>query len=284
MAELQVLNSGLYTTIQDKGRIGFREFGVPYSGAMDQFAFRLANLLLGNKEEMAVIEWAMKPPVLLFEESTLISLTGAEIEVFVNDVEVMMWRPIFMHKGDVLSFGVCKKGVYGYVGIKNGFGSEQVLESRSFYADITTKKQLGKGDVLSYIRYEVSKLQNASLKISLEDKFDERIEVFKGPEYDLLSALQKDKLLHTNFTISGKRNRMAIQLNEMFENKLSSILTSPVMPGTVQLTPSGVLMVLMRDGQTTGGYPRVLQLTSNAINKLAQRRTSETIQFILKEF
>jgi len=104
----------------------------------------------------------------------------------------------------------------------------------------------------------------------------------KGPEFDLLSKAQQQKLLSDEFTISNDNNRMGYRLKEPVENDLKSILTSGVLPGTVQLTPSGKLLVLMRDCQVTGGYPRVLQLTGQSINQLAQKTTSDRIKFELK--
>ena len=107
------------------------------------------------------------------------------------------------------------------------------------------------------------------------------IEVFKGPEFDMLSDLEKEELFIRYFSISNNNNRMACQLNEIFENKLQPIITSLVIPGTVQLTPSGKLIILMRDCQATGGYPRVLQLSEIAINVLSQKFTNDKIQFKL---
>ncbi|MBT8302888.1 MAG: biotin-dependent carboxyltransferase family protein, partial [Bacteroidia bacterium] len=93
----------------------------------------------------------------------------------------------------------------------------------------------------------------------------------------------QDKLFNQEFTISNTHSRMGYQLNEFLENDLKSILTSHVLPGTVQLTPSGKLLVLMRDAQTTGGYPRVLQLSESAINLMAQKNTNDKISFKREE-
>ena len=107
------------------------------------------------------------------------------------------------------------------------------------------------------------------------------IDVFKGPEFHLLSKNQQEFLINSQFTISKDNNRMAYQLSEILENNLESIITSLVLPGTVQLTPSGKLIILMRDCQTTGGYPRVLQLKESAISVLAQKLTGNPINFRL---
>ena len=90
-----------------------------------------------------------------------------------------------------------------------------------------------------------------------------------------MSKTEQELLIETQFTISNDNNRVGYRLKEVFKNQLKPILTSGVLPGTVQLTPSGELIILMRDCQVTGGYPRVLQLTEEAINILAQKRSSQ---------
>ena len=105
------------------------------------------------------------------------------------------------------------------------------------------------------------------------------IEVYTGPEYNLLNALPKEQFSKTLFTISKENSRMGYRLQEHIENDLGSLLTSAVLPGTVQLTPSGKLIILMRDCQITGGYPRILQLTESSINNLAQKTTGDTFTF-----
>ena len=95
----------------------------------------------------------------------------------------------------------------------------------------------------------------------------------------MLNDIQKEQIKNQVFTISNLNNRMGYQLKEPIKNYLTQLLTSAVLPGTVQLTPSGKLIVLMRDCQVTGGYPRILQLSRNAINVLAQKATGNNIQF-----
>ena len=130
---VEILKPGLFTTIQDEGRFGFSKYGVPKSGAMDQVSFGFANLIVGNEKNAACIEWTIQPPVLKFHEATIIVLTGGQTDAFLNDKKMEMYREIQVFKNDILKINFCKKGVYGYVGIKNGFLSEKVLHSRSFY-------------------------------------------------------------------------------------------------------------------------------------------------------
>ncbi|WP_103071358.1 5-oxoprolinase subunit C family protein [Aquimarina sediminis] len=281
IGKIKILKPGILSSIQDKGRFGFSKFGVPRSGAMDQKSYALANFLLGNDQDDACIEWVFQSPVLEFSEPTIISLTGAEANFYLNDKKIKMNRRIRVDKKDVLSSGFCKKNMYGYVGIKNGLITQEALSSKSYYKSITDQYVLHKNDEITYHKIAVfeNHFSNISVPNFIENKG--KLKVYKGAEFDQLSETQKQVLLNTNFTISNTINRMAIQLEEKLDNDLPSILTSAVLPGTIQLTPSGKLIVLMRDCQTTGGYPRVLQLTEDAINNIAQKRMKDKCSFEL---
>ena len=104
------------------------------------------------------------------------------------------------------------------------------------------------------------------------------MKVFSGPEYDLLSTNSKKKLFKNEFTINTN-NRMAYNLQEKLQVDIKTIISSPVLPGSVQLTPSGKIIILHRDCQTTGGYPRILQLDTNSLNNLSQLKSNDKIKF-----
>lgn len=281
---IKLLNSGFYTTIQDKGRFGCQKYGVPYSGVMDANAASIANTLLGNDDTCAVIEMTLIGVKLEFNCETLICLSGADMSPKVNGNLVHNNKAIAIQKGDVLSFGKLKKGIRCYLAVKGGFQTEKVFESYSMYHQITKKITLTKGDTLVVANSKVSKKKYASVKINTGYLSSKIIEVYKGPEFNCLAKKEQDILFSKTFTISKNNNRMAYQLEEEIENQLDAIVTSLVLPGTIQLTPSGKLIVLMRDCQTTGGYPRVLQLKESAINILAQKFTGNTIVFKLIDY
>ncbi len=281
IGKVKIIEPGYFSTIQDRGRFGFAKHGVPFGGAMDQISYKWANVILNNNENDACIEWVFQPPVLRFSESTIISVTGAETTLFLNDKRVGMNQRIKISRNDVLTSKFCKNYKYGYVGIRNGFLSKEVLGSRSFFKGVTSSHMLKEGDQIQYRK--VGKFTNQFSKVSSNSHFKNSNELlaYKGPEFDQLTDDKKHLLMNSSFTISGIANRMAIQLEELVPNDLPSMLTSPVLPGTVQLTPSGKLIVLMRDCQTTGGYPRVFQLSQEAINSIAQKRMKEICKFQL---
>ncbi|SFD05033.1 biotin-dependent carboxyltransferase family protein [Algibacter pectinivorans] len=279
---IKVLKPGFYSSIQDVGRFGFQQYGVPSSGAMDQNAAALANGLLGNSENAAVLEITITGPTLQFNCVTKICLSGADVSPKLNNVPLTNNKLIKVNPNDVLSFGALQTGVRCYLAVSGGFQTERIMGSRSMYRGVTFHYVLKKHDELELnsVTIEAGE-QNSRLRIQQSYLESAVLPAFKGPEFDLLSAVQQKQLLSTRFTISKDNNRMAYQLNEPLSNTLEAIITSVVLPGTVQLTPSGKLIILMRDCQTTGGYPRVLQLKESAINSLAQKFTGHEVSFQL---
>lgn len=277
---LKVLKSGFYTTIQDTGRFGLRDKGVPISGIMDMETVSKLNALLENKEDAAVLEITMTGPTLEFEEDTFITLGGAEFSITLNNEPIDSFTVIKIKAGDILSYGRLKKGFRGYLAIKGGFKSDKVLNSRSYYPSINPKGIIKDRALIPYEKTDTFKPKLSEMKV--DDLLDENIvQVGKGPEFMLLSDKQLEYLFFKEFTVANENNRMAYQLNEELSGHKVSMLTSATLPGTVQFTPSGKLIILMKDGQTTGGYPRILQLTDKAISILAQKKAGDTIKFKL---
>jgi biotin-dependent carboxylase-like uncharacterized protein len=279
---IKVLKSGFYTSIQDRGRVGFASVGVPVSGVMDSYSADLSNSVLNNSLKDAVLEITFGGCKLEFLTETIICISGGDFSPKINNLNIAHNSSIKVKKNDKLTFGYINFGVRCYLAVKNGFRTEVIFKSRSFYKNITSHSIIQKKDVLPFLPFnELYKNSNSTIKV-LESHFkSQNIECNKGPEYDLLEVAQKKQLLEQLFTISKDHNRMGYKLNEIIKNKAPTILTSAVFPGTVQLTPSGILIILMRDCQVTGGYPRVLQLSKYSIDKLAQKSSGDQFQFII---
>ncbi len=281
---IKVLKSGLFSTIQDKGRFGYGAFGVPKSGAMDFYSAELANTLLGNTINDAVLEITMIGPQLKFDVECLLVITGADMSPSINRKTIQNNKVYRIKKCDTLGFDKLKSGLRAYVAVKGGFKSDMVLGSQSYYQPLTLANKLNNGDTL-YLNQSENTFDTYETfsKLKVVDYSSPNIHVFKGPEFERLSCNQKSELTSLESQVTNLYNRMAYQLSPLFDNDLESILTGPVLPGTVQLTPSGKLIILMRDCQTTGGYPRVLQLTESAINLLSQKKEKDKIVFKLVE-
>lgn len=275
---IKVLEEGFFTTIQDRGRFGYRHIGVPVSGAMDAYAAHLANSLLENETTAALLEITMTGPKLRFEVPTHIAITGASMPAFINDKEISRYTVVGVQKGDILTFDHPAEGLRVYIGVRDGVLTEQVLGSRSYYWPITKERSLRTGmeipiNTSAHFEPRITDMQMT------ETFHKPKIAVSPGPEMDLLSKNELDKLLRSTFHIAKENNRMAYQLEETVAGHKVDMLTSATLPGTVQLTPSGKLIILMRDAQTTGGYPRILQLSAQAISHLAQKKQGDMVKF-----
>jgi len=279
---IKVLQPGLYTSVQDKGRFGYRNMGVPACGTMDSISAGLANALLNNNENNAVLEITLQGPKLEFTKPTAIVLTGAQLSPKLNTISISNYKIYTVKCGDILSFGKLTKGLVAYLAVYGGFQSETILKSKSFYTDITTKGRLQKNDFIPYKTITTYiKQANSSIKSTKQFFETNSIEVYKGPDFELFSSAEQDKLVSSLYTISTSINRMGYRLEETVVPHKKSIITSPVLPGTVQLMPSGQVIILMKDAQTTGGYPRIFQLSEKSIAILAQKKAGDTLTFLL---
>lgn len=280
---MSILQTGPGTSIQDKGRLDFSRFGVPSSGALDAIAATWVNHILRNNLDAAVLEISHPGLIIQFHFPTIICLAGADADLSINRRKIVDGVHV-INENDVLKIGNFKRGSILYLGIKHGFQTEQILGSRSWFKGITAKSQCKKNEVLYYLSSQEACNPSTGLKPKWKFEYFEKqiISVYPGPEWQLLSQKTQNELIHKEWKISNLKNRMAIQIEGMLENDLDEIYTAPVFPGTVQLTPSGKIIVLMRDAQTTGGYPRILQLTEESISKIAQKKVGEHFKFELK--
>ncbi|MDT0551922.1 biotin-dependent carboxyltransferase family protein [Urechidicola vernalis] len=280
---IKVISPGFYTSIQDLGRIGFRNQGVPTSGCMDSVSANLANILVNNTNECALLEITMLGPKLQFLQSYAIAIVGAYMQPKLNGKVVTNNCLIQVNTNDVLSFGKLKKGVRAYLAIGGGIDSSKILNSRSQFYPITKNAKIEKNDLLTVQvnRNPINQLMNASVanKVDFYDK--NKIQVSKGPDFEIFEKEDFAQLFNKKFSVSNNNDRMGYQLNELLFRHRESLITSPVIPGTVQFLPNGKLVVLMKDGQTTGGYPRILQLTELSIAILAQKKVGDEFSFEL---
>lgn len=280
---IEVLKSGLHSSIQDLGRFGFRKYGVPISGAMDEISAQMANGILNNNENCAVMEITMLGPKLLFKSETRFVISGAELSPRLNNKSIRNNKIYHVSRNDILSFGKLKNGVRSYIAVQGGFKTEFILDSFSFYKPITKSSVLREKDLIMIDEKKITK-ENKTGVINNKNSFFNTSEllVSKGPEFNLFEKKEQGIILKNQFSVSNDNNRMGYRLNKKVIEHNKSIITSPVLPGTVQLAPSGQMIILMKDAQTTGGYPRIFQLTNKSIAILAQKRTGDKINFIVK--
>jgi biotin-dependent carboxylase-like uncharacterized protein len=284
LATVTIIKSGPGTSVQDLGRKGMAEFGIPTSGAMDQRSLIWINHLLGNQSNVAAIEISQPGFIAQFDSPTQIALAGATAVVKVNQKEIPNPSQISIRAKDILEIGRFTCGARIYLGIKHGFQTEEVLGSRSFSKGVTHRSLLSTGEQVAYLEnLDPLPRRNAKVRWSTAWYQTSEINAFPGPDFDLLQPDVREKLLKKPFAVSMLANRMGIQLSELLENTVPELPTNPVFPGTIQLTSGGKLLILLQDAQVTGGYPRILHLDEESRWIMAQKRTGDTLHFKLRE-
>jgi allophanate hydrolase subunit 2 len=276
---IYIHKAGLYSSLQDKGRFAGMPYGVPISGAMDQNLYHFTNHILENPANSSSMEFYQQGLELEFTSPTFLCIGALGGDFKLNDKEVKPFEILKIKKGDLLKIKQLTKGNWGYIAVKGGFESEGPFNSQSFYEPIT-KRQFENDDVLIYRAFDgVSGGESPVLDMSYYTSSE--LEVFEGPEFYKLSQTLDYQLKHAEFSLSTSLNRMAYQIQERLANDLEEIITGPVLPGTVQFTPAGKMIVLMRDAQVTGGYPRILQFSEKSINQFSQMRVKSKFTFKL---
>jgi antagonist of KipI len=293
---LRVLSAGLLTSVQDSGRHGYADLGVGAAGAMDCVALRLANILVGNVENAAGLEFTLRGPRLRLDSTCLIAITGAAIEVRCADAPVPMWRPVLVSADAELDFGVIRRGARAYFAISGGIDTAPLLDSRS--ADLnagigghalaaggTLPIQAAPRGLCASLHDTVDGAAFAAAKWSLDPApwldGDPTIAVTAGTHLPQLDRHSREVLFNTTFRIGADSNRVGYRLEgaSLALGEPLELVSSGVVPGTVQLPPGGAPIVLMAEAPTAGGYPRIAHVIATDLPRLAQRRPGDNVRF-----
>lgn len=285
LAIATVVKTGPGSSVQDLGRRGQANLGIPISGVLDWKSFTWVNHILQNEAYNAVLELSQPGFQIQFDLPTCIAVAGAKATLKLNGQQIEHRQLISISQKDMLEVGAFISGARVYIGIRFGFKSPKVLDSRSFYPGLTDDSHLSKGDKIKYFSdSQETTVLNAKAKWTVDWFQTKEIWAYPGPDFHLLGEPIREKLVAETFKISQLSNRMGVQLLELLENDLPELPTNPVFPGTVQLTSGGKLVILLKDAQVTGGYPRILQLTEESQWIIAQKRPGDTIIFKVKSF
>jgi antagonist of KipI len=291
---LKILKAGILDTIQDEGRHGYQHLGVNPSGAMDRFAAALANALLGKDPHEAVIELHFPASQFLFEQPAIIALAGADFSATVNGQPVALHHPFAVKKDSVLKFNGIKSGARCYLSFLPSLNIDPWLGSYS--TNLKAKaggwkgRKLSGGDVINFKNtVNIEKFLNshttATLPVSAEglSYTGNEINCIRGSEWNLLSEEARENFSSSWFVIRNDSDRMGYRLEgkQLALVKKEQVISSVAGFGTIQLLPSGQLIVLMADHQTTGGYPKIANVTSAHLPLLAQRSIGSTFRFKL---
>jgi len=278
---------GSFTTVQDKGRFGYQKMGVPVSGVLDTFAGTVANLLVGNPEESAVLEITVAGPRLECLREIDVALAGAEMGATLNKQPVPCWESFRVSPGDILKIQQVKSGCRAYLAVSGGIDVPEVLGSRSTYVGGKLGgyqgRPLKKGDILrcgegGFLdvprRIPSAWIPRYSPEILLR--------AIPGPQDDYFHEEGLVRFFQTEYRISTNANRMGYRLQgpsiPQRENMPASIISDPSISGSVQIPADGQPIILLVE-QTMGGYTKIATVISTDIPRIAQAIPGNCVRF-----
>lgn len=287
MSMIKIIKPGLYTTVQDRGRMGFQRFGIPVAGAMDDFSFRVANILVGNDENTAALETTFMGPNIQIDFDGFIAITGANMEPKINGSNVKMWRSIKVDKGDNLTFSGASEGLRSYISFGGGLGVSEILNSKSTYVRGSLGgfkgRKLMEGDEIPIDSSNSKAEPGKYISPGYIPRYAKEniVRVILGPQDDHFSTEVIETFLDSPYKITAEADRMGYRLEgaTLSHNKGPDIISDGIVFGSVQVPGHGSPIVMMADRQTTGGYTKIATVISADLPLLAQMGPGDTIHF-----
>ena len=287
MEIFEVIRPGAYTIIQDRGRFGYQQFGVPVCGVVDSFAYKVANALVGNFQGQAVLEATILGPTMKALSRGFIAVTGGNLSPVLNNTPIPMWESVPIHPDDMLQFKVIKSGCRAYIAVAGGIDVPLVMGSRSTYVagriGGIDGRPLSAGDRLKKGKGEgtgKAGLRAPSRLIPIYSN-DIELRVILGPQDDYFSDALKT-FFSSSFKVSAQSDRMGYRLegNQIMHRKgvEKSIISEPSVPGGIQIPPDGQPIILLVE-QTVGGYIKIATVISPDIGKVGQAKPGDWIHF-----
>ncbi|HMQ49547.1 MAG TPA: biotin-dependent carboxyltransferase family protein [Saprospiraceae bacterium] len=283
-AFFRCLKPGLLTSLQDEGRMGHQQNGIPLGGVLDKTAARMANWLLGNPPDHPVMEITLMGPDIDISGNCQIALTGANLSPVLNGVAAPMYQSILLEGENRLQFGKPITGCRSYLAVGGDWQVDSWLSSVSYLPmleAICTASLFKKGDQISIQVRPAASHRMITPEWQPDLSSNVRIRVLQGPELVHFSSMEIATFFSTRFKVANDSNRMACRLKgwERWVEAKKALISAGVIPGTIQVTPSGEALILLADAQTVGGYHRIAQVIAADMDPLAQLRPGDTIQF-----
>ncbi|WP_307143991.1 biotin-dependent carboxyltransferase family protein [Siphonobacter sp. SORGH_AS_1065] len=283
---IEIIQAGVLTTLQDLGRSGYRAQGVVLSGAMDGFAHRVANWLVGNDENQPTLEITMGGLEIVFHEPALIALGGFGVRAFLNQSPMDCWKSTAVQPRDRLKVMYAGYGCRSYLAVAGGWQISEVLGSYSTYASAGwggfRGRALRKGDQIAFTPKPSPQASWSIASSALpEYSSNPKVRVIEGPEWDWFTQESQRHWLEENHSVLPQSNRMGYRLKAALERShTGELLSTAVSPGTLQVLPDGNLVLLMNDAPATGGYPRIAQVIEADLCICAQLTTGNEVRFV----
>jgi antagonist of KipI len=291
--EMIVTRAGFLTSVQDLGRTGFREFGVSTSGALDPFALRVANLLVGNNEGTAGLEITLGGLQLRFNDERIVAWCGGEFDVRIGSRPLPAGHVAHLQAGDESKFGRAQIGCRCWLAISGGVDVPIVLGSRS--TDLRANfggfagRALRDGDQLplgEFRRSPTAATERISSWTAPPDwvspaKRDPILRFVRGVDWDHFNALTLQHLTSEAFAVSPDSDRMGVRFERPELKRMDDVdlISEAVAPGTMQVPPSGKPILLLGDCQTIGGYPKIGHVITVDLGIAAQLRAGDRVRF-----
>ena len=287
-----VTRAGFLTSVQDLGRTGFRQFGVSTSGALDSFALRVANLLVGNDEGAAGLEITLGGLQLRFEDERIVAWCGGEFEVQIGSRALRAGHVAHLQAGDELKFRLAQIGCRCWLAISGGIDVPVVLGSRS--TDLRANfgglegRRLRDGDVLPLLTRPGSPIPATGVS-SWSAPHDwaspasrhPSLRFIRGVDWNRFNDVTIQRFTQHEFTVSPDSDRMGVRFDgsELKREDETDLISEAVAPGTIQVPPSGKPILLLGDCQTIGGYPKIAHVITVDLGIAAQLRAGDGVRF-----
>lgn len=285
---IRVVRPGALTTVQDAGRWHWQRDGVPVSGAMDDIACRLANWLVGNGDDAAVLEATLTGPELLFQEDSIVAVTGADMHARIAGVRLPPWHARRIGAGETLALDGAERGCRTYIAVAGGIQVDPVLGSRATYVRAGfgghRGRALRRDDVLRTAPVPDAWRRDWRPRGVDVDSLHLRriiVRIMPGPHLAMLERTSRRELFTGEYALAPESDRMGLRFHgePLRLQAPVEVLSAGVATGTVQLPPGGLPIILMADRQTTGGYPRLGEVATVDLPVLAQLCPGERVRF-----
>ena len=288
MTAIDVLDGGLLTTVQDLGRFGAQQYGVPVSGAMDAWALRAANRLVGNEDGAAALEITMVGPVLRFDGPGVIALAGAHLGARLDGRPMAPWQSVGVPAGSELTFSGVRDGMRAYLAVAGVIDVPLVLGSRSTLLKARLGGFMGRalaaGDRVP-IGPSAMMIGRARWRLARESVpvygHTHTVRVVMGPQDDAFTDEGTRTFLSERYTLDSQSDRVGCRLTgpPVAHRRGADIVSDGTAFGSVQVSGDGLPIVLMADRGTTGGYTKIATVASVDLSRLAQAAPGDSVRF-----
>ena len=281
-----VVKPGLLTTVQDLGRFGHQESGVPVAGPMDTFSHRVANQLVGNDIDAATLEITLIGPELIVDVDTTIAICGAHFEVTCDDRPVPMHSSCGVRAGQRIKFGRVMEGARAYLAVAGGIQTEPVLGSRATHLVSRmgglAGRALASGDRVPISANVPAAPMRKSPGLTLPSRGRALLRIMRGPQDDWFDREAIKTLAGVSFRISPRSNRMGYRLQgpPLARAREGELISEPVGIGAIQVPSAGEPILLMADRQTAGGYPKIGHVIAADLPLAGQLAPGDFIEFV----